>query len=175
MGENLTMGHSHSRGQIFDYATNSIRVSETRDCEQSHRITAGCECLASRLVADARVTDPEVGDESQDSGEDEEVVDPAFALVVAHRVGFGICGVVADAEFGTDIPGAIALELAFVAAASDLVAEGDGVLLPGVPSTGGEVAGVRGADRDGRFCLGPCCGFFSKGSHSERSAPDSMT
>ena len=44
-----------------------------------------------------------------------------------------------------------------------------------VPTAGGEVAGVRRADRDCGFGLRPCCGFFGEGGHGERSAPDSMT
>src|ERR1700761_4318458 len=55
------------------------------------------------LVADAGVADPEVGNKGQDGGDGEDVVDPALALVVAHRVGFGVAGVIADAKLGTDL------------------------------------------------------------------------
>src|ERR1700761_4485313 len=112
------------------------------------------------LVADAGVADPEVGDEGQDGSDGEDVVDPALALVVAHRVGFGVAGVVVDAEFVADLPGAVAFELALVAMAGDLV---------------GEVAGVGGTGHYGGLGLGPGCVFFGEGSHGERSAPDSMT
>ena len=75
------------------------------------------------------MADPEVGDEGQDGGDGEDVVDPAFALVVAHGVGFGVAGVVADAELVADLPGAVTFELAVVATSADLVAKADGVLL----------------------------------------------
>src|ERR1700754_2970461 len=95
-------------------------------------------------VADAGGADPEVGDEGQDGSDGEDVVDPALALVVAHRVGFGVAGVVVDAEFVADLPRAVAFELALVAMAADLVAKADGVLLLMVSAAGGEVAGMGG-------------------------------
>src|ERR1700743_1040914 len=122
------------------------------------------------LVADAGVADPEVGDEGQDGGDGEDVVDPALALVVAHGVGFGVAGVIADAELGADVPRAVAFELALVAMAGDLVAEVDGVLLLMVSAAGGEVAGMGGTGHYGGFRLGPGCGFFGEGGAGGGSA-----